>query len=45
MRADEIVVVVVAIAAIVWVNWYFFFAARASPSGDESRDRGNTNYS
>ncbi len=28
MRADEVVVVIAAIVAIAWVNWYFFVAAR-----------------
>jgi plastocyanin domain-containing protein len=29
MTNSEIVVAVTAVAAIVWVNWYFFFAQRA----------------
>ena len=45
MRADEIVVVAVAVAAILWVNWFFFFAERVSPSDDESHDRDNANPS
>ena len=28
MRADEVAVVIAAIVAIAWVNWYFFVAAR-----------------
>jgi hypothetical protein len=41
MHADDIVVVIAAIAAIGWVNWYFFIAAhrRADRSGREQRDR------
>jgi len=30
MRADEVVVVIAAIVAIAWVNWYFFVAARGT---------------
>ena len=41
MRADEIVVVIAAIAAIGWVNWYFFVAAgaRADESGKRHSER------
>jgi hypothetical protein len=40
VRADEIVVVIAAIAAIGWVNWYFFVAAnRADGREREQRDR------
>ena len=41
MHADDIVVVIAAIAAIGWVNWYFFVAAnrRANGSGRQKRDR------
>ena len=40
MRADEVVVVIAAVAAIVWVNWYFFVAARgrADAGGRRQRD-------
>ena len=30
MTSDELIVVALAIAAIGWVNWYFFFAERSS---------------
>jgi plastocyanin domain-containing protein len=30
MSANDLIVVAVAIAAIVWVNWYFFVAERSS---------------
>jgi hypothetical protein len=40
MRADEVVVVIAAVAAIAWVNWYFFVAApgRADDHGRRQRD-------
>ena len=43
MHADDIVVVIAAIAAIGWVNWYFFVAGdrRADGSGREHHDRAN----
>jgi hypothetical protein len=28
MRTDEVAVVLAAMVAIAWVNWYFFIAAR-----------------
>jgi hypothetical protein len=34
MHADDIVVVIAAIAAIGWVNWYFFVAADRRPPAD-----------
>jgi len=41
MHADDIVVVIAAIAAIGWVNWYFFVAGdrRADCRGGGQRDR------
>ena len=40
MHVDDIVVVLAAIAAIAWVNWYFFVAAdrRASGRGNGQHD-------
>ena len=35
MHADDIVVVIAAIAAIGWVNWYFFVAAGRRADGRE----------
>jgi plastocyanin domain-containing protein len=32
MSASDVVVIAGAVAAIAWVNWYFFFAERASGS-------------
>ncbi|CAN5642107.1 hypothetical protein BH23GEM11_BH23GEM11_04170 [soil metagenome] len=33
MTAWDVVVIVGAIAAIAWVNWYFFLAAADAPAG------------
>ncbi len=41
MRPDDIAVVIAAIVAIGWVNWYFFVAGdrRADGRGGGQRDR------
>ncbi|HEX5077068.1 MAG TPA: hypothetical protein VFW03_27915 [Gemmatimonadaceae bacterium] len=39
MHADDIVVVIAAVAAIAWVNWYFFIAADRQADGRESEHR------
>jgi hypothetical protein len=39
MQTDEIAVVAAAIAAIAWVNWYFFVAGRGPAREDRSVDR------
>jgi hypothetical protein len=36
MHVDDIVVVLAAIAAIAWVNWYFFVSANRRANGRES---------
>jgi hypothetical protein len=40
MHTDEVVVVIAAVVAIAWVNWYFFVAARrpADRPGRRQRD-------
>jgi hypothetical protein len=39
MSADEVFVVAGAIAAIVLVNWYFFFAERSARQGEHDDSR------
>lgn len=41
MRTDEWLVLVVGVAIVAWINWYFFVASRRGPSlptGERSRD-------
>jgi hypothetical protein len=37
MTAADLVVIVAGVAAIVWVNWYFFFAGRRSDTFPKHR--------
>ena len=45
MHTDDIVVVVAAVVAIAWVNWYFFIAAERRADGRESRQHDRTTRS
>jgi hypothetical protein len=45
MHADDIVVVIAAIAAIGWVNWYFFVAANRRADERERGQRGRSTRS
>jgi plastocyanin domain-containing protein len=38
MSADELFVVAVGLAAIAWINWYFFFARRGSAAAIGAAD-------
>ena len=40
MHADDVVVVIAAVAAIAWVNWYFFVAKDRGADGLRSGQRG-----